>query len=108
MLRDSGTYVEMGHFVDLANYLVGQSCESVYARFLANDTDIDDSMLAILNSIFIMGSAFSSMCKDTGCIFCCGDPTRIPSLLSCKTGSSTFLLTSTGTTFTSTGVLIVT
>ena len=40
---------EMGHFVDLANYLVGQSCESVYARFLANDTDIDDSMLAILN-----------------------------------------------------------
>ncbi|MEE2672755.1 MAG: bi-domain-containing oxidoreductase [Myxococcota bacterium] len=40
---------EMGHFIDLANYLVGRPCESVYARFLANDVEIDDSMLAILN-----------------------------------------------------------
>ena len=40
---------EMCHFVDLANYLVGRPCESVYARFLANDKDVDDSMLAMLN-----------------------------------------------------------
>jgi polar amino acid transport system substrate-binding protein len=40
---------EMCHFVDLVNYLVGQPCESVYARFLANDNEVDDSMLAILN-----------------------------------------------------------
>jgi polar amino acid transport system substrate-binding protein len=40
---------ECCHFVDLANYLVGKPCTSVYARFLSNHTDIDDSMLAVLS-----------------------------------------------------------
>jgi predicted dehydrogenase len=39
----------MCHFVDLVNYLVGQSCSSVYARFMAADTQLDDSMVAILS-----------------------------------------------------------
>jgi predicted dehydrogenase len=39
---------EICHFVDLANYLVGQACESVYARFLARDTEVDDSIVAVL------------------------------------------------------------
>ena len=40
---------ETGHFIDLANYLTGQPCESVYARFLSNDIELDDSILAVLN-----------------------------------------------------------
>ena len=39
---------EMCHFVDLANCLVGDLCSSVYARFIAKDTHVDDSMLAVL------------------------------------------------------------
>jgi polar amino acid transport system substrate-binding protein len=39
---------ETCHFVDLINYLVGQLCSSVYARFLSNDTEVDDSILAVL------------------------------------------------------------
>jgi polar amino acid transport system substrate-binding protein len=40
---------EMCHFVDLVNFLVGELCSSVYARFLAADTELDDSMVAILS-----------------------------------------------------------
>jgi polar amino acid transport system substrate-binding protein len=40
---------ETGHFVDLANFLIGQSCHTVYAHFLSNDTSLDDSMLAVLS-----------------------------------------------------------
>ena len=40
---------ETCHFVDLCNYIVGNLCTSVYARFLGGDTEIDDSMLAILS-----------------------------------------------------------
>jgi predicted dehydrogenase/threonine dehydrogenase-like Zn-dependent dehydrogenase len=40
---------ETCHFVDLANYLVGSLCTSVYARFITNDAQIDDSMLAMLS-----------------------------------------------------------
>jgi predicted dehydrogenase/threonine dehydrogenase-like Zn-dependent dehydrogenase len=39
---------EMCHFVDLANYLVGQPCISVFARAISRDTDVDDSMLSVL------------------------------------------------------------
>jgi predicted dehydrogenase len=38
----------MCHFVDLANYLVGQPCISVFARAISRDTDVDDSMLSVL------------------------------------------------------------
>jgi predicted dehydrogenase/threonine dehydrogenase-like Zn-dependent dehydrogenase len=40
---------EMCHFVDLANYLTGQLCSSVYARFTTADASLDDSMIAVLS-----------------------------------------------------------
>ncbi len=39
---------ELCHFVDLANYLVGELCSSVYARFMTADANLDDSMIAVL------------------------------------------------------------
>ncbi len=39
---------EICHFVDVANHLVGQLCKTVYARFLATDSDVDDSLLSVL------------------------------------------------------------
>lgn len=40
---------EVCHFVDLANYLVGELCSSVYARFSSHNPELDDSLVAVLS-----------------------------------------------------------
>ena len=40
---------ETCHFVDLCNSIVDAPCTSVYARVLAVDHEVDDSMLAVLS-----------------------------------------------------------
>ena len=40
---------EVCHFVDLANYLVGEPCEAVYCRHTTHDPQLDDSIVAVLS-----------------------------------------------------------